>query len=74
VDDFIGAVDGEALTIDDKDILGECLTLVENKGKIEADSGKHDDCVIACSIALQLALSHAGLSFYNRIDEYIRTG
>jgi hypothetical protein len=54
IDKFIEAVDNGYLKIYDKDILNECLTLINNKGKIEAASGKHDDLIISCAIALQI--------------------
>lgn len=54
IDKFIEAFDGGHLKIYDKAILAECLTLINNNGKIEASSGKHDDLIIACSIALQV--------------------
>jgi hypothetical protein len=54
LDRFIQCVEGDYFTIPDKTILAECLTLVDNNGKIEAATGKHDDLIIACSIALQV--------------------
>ncbi|MEG2421238.1 MAG: PBSX family phage terminase large subunit, partial [Oscillospiraceae bacterium] len=41
-------------TICDRETLGEMLTFVRNeKGRPEAESGKHDDLVMAYGIALQ---------------------
>lgn len=54
IDKFIEAVDSGYLKINDKGILNECLTLINNNGKIEAASGKHDDLIISCAIALQV--------------------
>lgn len=54
MDKFVEAFDSMHLKIPDKDILSECLTLINNNGKIEAASGKHDDLIIACAIALQI--------------------
>lgn len=54
VDRFIQAVESDDIKIYDKEILSECLTLIDNNGKIEAATGKHDDLIIACAIALQV--------------------
>ncbi len=53
IDTFIDAVHNGFFLTDDKDILGECMTLIDNNGKIEAMDGKHDDTIIASAIALQ---------------------
>lgn len=54
LDRFVEAFDGGYLKPNDRAILSECLTLVNNNGKIEASTGKHDDLIIALSIALQV--------------------
>lgn len=54
VDRFIQAVESGDIKIYDREILSECLTLIDNNGKIEAATGKHDDLIIACAIALQV--------------------
>lgn len=54
LDKFIQHVELDHIKIYDKAILAECLTLIDNNGKIEAATGKHDDLIIACSIALQI--------------------
>lgn len=54
IDRFIESIEENYLKIFDKDILSELLTLVNNNGKIEAATGKHDDLIIACAIALQI--------------------
>lgn len=54
IDKFVDAVEMDYLKIYDKDILSECLTLINNDGKIEAATGKHDDLIIACAISLQV--------------------
>ena len=68
---FVDAVEYNHLKIYDKAILNECLTLVNANGKIEAADKKHDDCVIACAIALQRAQSSSNLSIYNDIENKI---
>lgn len=54
---FIDAIENQTIEIGDKDTINECLTLVENNGKIEAAAGHHDDCIISVAIAIQL-LAH----------------
>lgn len=72
---FIAAVENRRLVVQDSDTLKECLTLVNNKGKIEADEGKHDDCVIATAIAEQLAVESSKLqTLYSNIGSKILVG
>lgn len=68
---FVDAVENESITVHDLDLLNECLTLVDNSGKIEAADGKHDDCITACAIALQVCLSNS-LEVYDNLDSLIR--
>jgi hypothetical protein len=68
---FIDAIENDILKINDLDVLNECLTLVDNSGKIEASQGKHDDCITASAIALQVSLSNS-LSVYEDIRSKIR--
>lgn len=56
LDTFIDGVDDEFVVPRDAQTLKECMTLVDNNGKIEAMDGKNDDCVIAHSIALQMCM------------------
>lgn len=71
IDTFIDAVENNRIAIHDIDILSECLTLINNNGKIEAADGKHDDCVIATSIALQMAVKFKELDIYHDIENRI---
>lgn len=71
VNAFIDAVEDGFLDVLDKEILTECLTLVDNAGKVEASSGKHDDCVIATAIAQQLALANS-INVYDNLENRIR--
>jgi hypothetical protein len=57
---FVDAVENSYMTLNDSYILNECLTLVNNEGKIEAAENKNDDSIIASSIALQLAIEMGG--------------
>ena len=68
---FIDAVDSENIEIHDMEILSEGLTLINNNGKIEASEGKHDDCIVASSIGLQLVVNGASLSLYDNIEKRI---
>lgn len=52
--DFKEAIRDELYIIHCPELYGECMTLIDNHGKIEADSGCHDDRVLAYSIALQI--------------------
>lgn len=70
IDTFIEGLENGTINIPDKETLGECLTLVNNDGKIEAAEGKHDDCVIATSIALQLALEIAPLEAVRSVGDF----
>jgi hypothetical protein len=54
LDAFINGVENKTVTINDDCTLKECYTFINNNGKIEAAAGKHDDCIIACSIAIQM--------------------
>ena len=56
IDTFVDGVESFEITLKDKDTLEECTTLVDNKGKIEAEKGCHDDCVIATSIAVRVSM------------------
>lgn len=70
INHFIDAIDDGHLKVTDKDILSECLTLIDNAGKIEASDGKHDDSIISCAIAIQISFkSH--LSVYDDLKSKI---
>lgn len=53
---FVDAIENESAEVIDSDTVAECFTLVENNGKIEAAEGKHDDCIIAMAIAIQIQI------------------
>lgn len=73
IDAFRDAIENARIQISDKKLLNECLTLVDNKGKIEAAEGYHDDLVIASCIALQMALKHSKMvDLYDNIGSKIR--
>lgn len=72
LDAYIDAVESGTTKVNDKVELDECLTLVDNDGKIEAEETKHDDTIIAKSIALQLAIHHDKSALFDNIDDYLR--
>lgn len=73
LDNFIQSVTDGYLSFNSKQTLLECLTLVDNNGKIEADSGKHDDAVIAAALALKAIINSAAkIDLYSNISKKIR--
>jgi len=56
IDTFIEGVESGMFKINSRETIQECLTLVDNKGKIEAEEGKHDDRVIACALGIKAIL------------------
>ena len=71
INSFVDAVENKYISINDKYIFNECLTLVNNDGKIEAAETKHDDSIIATAIALQLVLETGNLYVYDNIKSKI---
>lgn len=77
LDQFVEAVNDSFARVVDKDALGECLTMVDVNGKLQAESkgepgGKQDDRVIANALALMLVVDHLRkVSVYKNIDEAI---
>jgi hypothetical protein len=71
VDTFIEGVEERQIKLNSKAILYECLTLIDNGGKIEAEDGENDDAVIATAIALQMAIKHGRFDLYDNIAEKI---
>lgn len=72
VNAFIESVQNGTTIINDRETLGECLTLVNNNGKIEAEEGKHDDLFMAACISVQLCIEEGDLSVYSNIGNLIR--
>ncbi len=67
----VDAIENDQIETFDKATLNECLTLVNTTGKIEAADKKHDDCVVATAIALQMVLNSSILSVYDNIENRI---
>jgi len=71
LDAFIDAIEDRNYNLNDEQTLQECLTLVNENGKIQAADGKHDDTIIAAAIALQMCIESSGLELYNNIGSKI---
>jgi len=69
---FIDALEHETVRLLDRETLKECLTFINNEGKIEAAEGKQDDCIIATSISIQLMLGASKFDLYENIGSKIR--
>ncbi|MEK5376572.1 DNA packaging protein [Paenibacillus sp. FSL P2-0173] len=54
ISDFKEAIRDQLYDIYCPELYGECMTLIDKNGRAEADSGCHDDRILAYSIALQL--------------------
>ena len=72
LDTFIEGVENKTVILNDLTTLQECLTLVNDNGKIQAAQGKHDDCVLAAAIAVQMCIEYATLDVYENIRSKIR--
>lgn len=72
IDQYIELVSSKDLVINSIETLKETRMLIEDKGKIQAPSGKHDDCVIASAIACQMLLYLTkNTGFYSNISKDI---
>lgn len=73
IDAFIDGVDSGSVILNDKETLQECLTLINDDGKIQAASGKHDDCILASAIALKMCIDAVdSLDVYRNIADKIK--
>lgn len=59
IDQLIEAVSNGKVKLNSKETLKEMSLLVEERRKIQAPSGKHDDCVIAAAIGVQMLLERS---------------
>lgn len=71
IDSFIDGVENKTIALTDEETLKECLTLINDNGKIQADTGKHDDCVMASAIAIQMCIKAGELDLYENISKRI---
>ncbi len=72
MDTLIEGVENGTCILRDKQTLGECLTLVNNNGKIEAEEGNHDDNVVAAAIGLQMCIEESRFGIYANIGAAIK--
>jgi hypothetical protein len=72
LDIFIEGVESGSIILNDRETLAECLTLINNEGKIEAEEGKHDDLVIAAAISIQMCIEESKFSLYDGIANKIK--
>ena len=68
IDCFIDGVEHRSVKLNDRGTLSECMTLVNNEGKIEASEGKHDDRVIAGAIGVQMVVASGVSALYDNIS------
>lgn len=74
LDTFIEAISSGLFELRSRETFGECLTLVDNNGRIEAEDGKHDDCVFSAALAVKLSLEYLPMvNIYREIDKRILT-
>lgn len=71
LDTFIEAVESGTILLNSAETLGECLTLVDNGGKIEAEDGEHDDTVISGAIATQMLIEDSVNDVYENLAQKI---
>jgi hypothetical protein len=72
VDTCIEGVENGTVELVDRPTLGECLTLINNDGKIEAEEGNHDDCFMATCIAVQMCIEESRMGIYTDIQNKIK--
>ena len=56
IDQAIQLVSDRTVRVNSTDTIREMRSLIEDKGKIQAPPGGHDDCVIALAIAIQMLI------------------
>lgn len=72
IDTYIDGFENGTIEVNSQEVLGELLTLIDNNGKIEAESGENDDTIIAGAIGLQMVIeSSTDLSLYDDLNESI---
>ena len=71
INGIIAAIENKYLTVNDRYLIQEGLTLSGINGKIEAADGKHDDLFVAAAIAMQMVLISDSLAIYNDIEKRI---
>lgn len=72
INNFIDAVENKTILFKDEALIKECLTLVNKNGKIEAETGKHDDLVMSAGVAVQMFIKHGSVDLYENISSLIK--
>ncbi|MFW5720987.1 MAG: hypothetical protein ACOCWW_01225, partial [Bacteroidota bacterium] len=66
LDELAGLIEDEGIKIFSSQTQKECLRFIYNdNGKMEAQEGYHDDCVISLAIACQMIIRTVGMNFKN---------
>jgi len=72
LDVFIDGVEHGTVKLNSRATLMECLTFINNDGKLEATTGEHDDTIIAGAIATQMCIKESSnLSKYENLSDKI---
>ena len=71
IDGFIETVESGSFKYNDRTMLKECLTLIDDGGKIQAADGKHDDTIISAAIGLQMCVVVGTSDVYDDIASKI---
>ena len=70
MDTFVEAFESRQLKPRDHAFMKECLTLVNNNGKIEAAENEHDDEIMTTAIAIQMIIKEKPKEIYNNANQY----
>lgn len=70
---FMESVQNRTVKINSIITLKECLTLIDKNKKIQAESGKHDDAVMATAIGIQVCIKQkTEIDIYSNLADKIR--
>lgn len=72
IDTLVEGVENGTATLTDKATLAECLSLINNNGKLEAEKGKKDDRVIAAAISLMVCIENDWTANYSNRDSLFK--
>ena len=62
---FRDAIENQSIKINNAETFRECLTFINKNGKMVVEDGKHDDCIIATSIAIQMLIKSQSFLYDN---------
>jgi len=71
IDTFIEGVESETIKLNSLETLGECLTLVDNGGKIEASDGENDDTIISAAIGIQMIITNGRDDLWDNLSSKV---